>query len=288
MCVVQPHVASRRANRLECEHRPRLQRSGRHGVPELHDESAYRRHPELGHRRPPVSVGGEFGRFEREGHEYFSAAPTFAFDGLRSGSGWGYADFFLGVPRSVTQNSPLNSVTSRLNVAAYVQDDWKVADRLTVNLGLRYEPFLPIKENDNKLSAFREGQQSTIYPLAPKGVLFPGDAGIGRGIVSSQQKVAPRVGVAYDPRGEARPASAAYGVFYDTIRLVALNTNNLNQPFTLGVTSIDPFSLTNPYLGKEATLALLQTYTAPSLAQGCTELRPARPGNSMTRTSSPR
>jgi hypothetical protein len=212
-----------------------------------------------------LSVGGEFGRFEREGHEYFSAAPTFAFDGLRSGSGWGYADFLLGVPRSVTQNSPLDSLTSRLNVAAYVQDDWKLADRVTVNLGLRYEPFLPIKEKDNKLSAFREGQQSTLYPLAPTGVLFPGDAGIGRGIVSSQQKVAPRVGVAYDPRGDGKASvRAAYGVFYDTIRLVALNGNNLNQPFTLGVTSFDPYSLTNPYLGKEATLALLQAYTAPS------------------------
>ncbi|MBC7928540.1 MAG: TonB-dependent receptor, partial [Bryobacteraceae bacterium] len=57
-----------------------------------------------------ISVGGEISRSRRNGREFFNAAPVFTFNGQRSGaSGYGYADFFLGVPVSVQQNTPLRS-----------------------------------------------------------------------------------------------------------------------------------------------------------------------------------
>lgn len=227
-----------------------------------------------------LSVGAEYGHFTRNGREYFQVSPNFNFDGLRSGSGWGFADFFLGVPRTIFQNSPLRSHPTRNTIAAYIQDDWKVSKRLTLNLGLRYEPFLPVLEKRDELGAFRPGQQSKIYPLAPTGMLFPGDDGIGRGIIPARLKqFAPRVGFALDPRGDGRTSiRAAYGIFYDTLRLVAINTNSINQPFSLGRTTNDPFSLTDPYRNSPETLQLLLSYaaTAPAGRQTRTFFRPVR------------
>jgi hypothetical protein len=79
---------------------------------------------------------------------------------------------------------------------------------------------------NDELEAFRPGQQSTIYPLAPTGLVFPGDSGVPRGIIDPQyDHFAPRIGLAFDPRGDGKTSiRAAWGLFYETIRLVALNT----------------------------------------------------------------
>jgi len=49
-----------------------------------------------------------------------------------------------------------------------------------------WEPYIPIIEQRDELTAFRPCQQSSQLPLAPRGLLFPGDSGIGRGIVGNQ------------------------------------------------------------------------------------------------------
>jgi hypothetical protein len=65
------------------------------------------------------------------------------------------------------------------------------------------------RRSHNRTESFIPGQQSTVAPLAPKGLLFPGDTGVGRGIISTKYfHVSPRVGFALDPFGTARPPSA--------------------------------------------------------------------------------
>ena len=80
------------------------------------------------------------------------------------------------------------------NVGAYAQDEWRRRPRLTFNYGLRYERINPFTEAEDRLNGFVPGVQSTVRPDAPRGLVFPGDAGIGEGIAHSRERVhaAPR------------------------------------------------------------------------------------------------
>ena len=106
----------------------------------------------------------------------------------------------LGLPISVTESAVLLSWTSKLVPSFFFEDDWKVSRKLTLNP--RWEPYLPLHEQHNRLTAFRPGQQSTLYPNAPQGVLVAGDPGAPDAMIDLEWlKLAPRVGFAYDPQG---------------------------------------------------------------------------------------
>ena len=93
------------------------------------------------------------------------------------------------------------------------------------------------------------GQKSTVNPTAPVGLLFPGDTGISRGIVKTDiNNIAPRLGVAWDPKGDGRTAvRAAFGMFYGSITGNEWNTTADNQPFTVRQSFPTVFTLSDPY-----------------------------------------
>ncbi|HEX4485780.1 MAG TPA: TonB-dependent receptor [Terriglobales bacterium] len=99
----------------------------------------------------------------------------------------------------------------------YAQDSYKVTQRLTLNLGLRYELPFPYTEIHNRQTLFVPGRQSTIMPDAPPGLLYPGDAGVSAGLIPTFKKgFAPRVGFAWDPTGSSKwLVTSAYGIFYE-------------------------------------------------------------------------
>ena len=99
----------------------------------------------------------------------------------------------------------------------YAQDTWKVASRLTVNYGLRYEVPSPYTEIHNYQNLWIPGRQSVVFPSAPEGLLYPGDPGVPRGLIPTDRTAfAPRVGLAWDVRGDGKwLVTSAYGVFYD-------------------------------------------------------------------------
>jgi Carboxypeptidase regulatory-like domain/TonB dependent receptor len=102
-------------------------------------------------------------------------------------------------------------------IDAYAQDTYKVSSRLTLNYGLRYELPFPTTENHNEVNLFVPGAQSQVIPSAPPGLLYPGDPGVPRGLIPTEKTAfAPRVGLAWDPLGNAKTViSAAYGIFYE-------------------------------------------------------------------------
>lgn len=213
-----------------------------------------------------LQFGGDLAKVRRNGREFFQKDPQFTFNGQRSGNyGYGYADFYLGAANSVFQNSPISSFQYKWTPFLYFQDDWRVSRKLTLNIGLRWEPYIAIKDSFGQNAAFRAGQQSTVYPRAPLGYVFPGDAGIADGVTPNRYgRFSPRVGFAFDPIGDGKTSiRAAYGIFSDTLPLVALNSNPTNQPFSYGLTTFSvPFS--NPYVNNPASLQLLQSYIRPS------------------------
>ena len=103
------------------------------------------------------------------------------------------------------------------NYNLYAQDTYKPTSRLTVNVGLRWELPQPYTEVHDQNALFVPDVQSRVMPAAPPGLLFPGDPGVGRGLIPREYRAfAPRMGLAWDPAGSGRWAvRAAYGVFYD-------------------------------------------------------------------------
>lgn len=100
------------------------------------------------------------------------------------------ADFIFGAPNHYElDNNPVAHLRQRMYFG-YVQDDWKVSNKLTLNLGLRYEFATPQYERDNKLSNFLPATSSLIY--ATDGSLYQ------RALVHPDyHNFAPRIGLAY-------------------------------------------------------------------------------------------
>ena len=153
------------------------------------------------------------------------------------------------------------------SVAAYVQDEWRATPRLTANYGLRYERINPLTEAEDRLNGFIPGVQSTVRPDAPPGLVFPGDAGIGRGIAKGVHAFMPRAGVAWDPTGAGLwSVRLAYGLFYDQFQNGAGTTSQVaisSTPWAQFVQfSGAGLNFQNPYLGRPPTEA--DTFVKPT------------------------
>ena len=133
--------------------------------------------------------------------------------------------------------------------AGYVQDEWRVSPQLTLNLGLRYEVTRPFVEKEGRVNRFSSGQQSTVRPDAPAGLVYPGDSGVPDALIpTDKNNFAPRVNLVYDLNGDGRTTiRAGWGLFYDGVPGQAdLFQNILAPPFN-PLTQIDfPDSLSQP------------------------------------------
>jgi hypothetical protein len=172
---------------------------------------------------------------------------VFAFNGTKTGNA--YADFLLGLPSTMTQDAPIRKTDNGWYLSLFAQDDWRVHQRVTLNLGLRYDLQFPFTDPLNRKLAYVPGQRSQVSPTAPEGLLFPGDEGISRGIVPTDyNNVAPRIGVAWDPQGDGRTSvRAGFGMFYGSITGNEWNTTADNQPFTVRQPFPTVRTLSNPY-----------------------------------------
>ena len=129
-----------------------------------------------------------------------------------------FASFLVGQPVFFLQGrGDFSRGIDGKSVNSYAQDTYKISSRLTLNLGLRYELPFPYTEAKNRQTLWIPGRQSTVFPTAPRGLLYPGDAGVPRGLIPTFKKgFAPRVGVAWDPTGSGQwLVTSAYGIFYE-------------------------------------------------------------------------
>ncbi|HLJ13859.1 MAG TPA: TonB-dependent receptor, partial [Bryobacteraceae bacterium] len=170
---------------------------------------------------------------------------AFTFDGSytqnpqsRTGNGSGIADLLLGLAQQVHTSSTGLSNLRAQNDYWYFQDDWKITQRLTLNLGVRYELYWPMTDTDNKLADFVLGPSDPNYGH----LVFAGLNGQSRSLMNVDKgNVAPRFGFAYRvPHTGDLTIRGGYGMFYgnpdEQIGVGAMMTNN--PPF-VGAGSVD-------------------------------------------------
>jgi len=196
------------------------------------------------HGRHDIRAGFMF-NYEGNGDLAYPAMGL-SFTGLITGNP--AADFLIGRPQSFSVTTTIiDNGTSKM-FQPFIQDNYKIAKRLTLNVGLRYNLQTPWTEKAGGASTYRAGQQSTVYPGAPPGLVVPGDKGVQPGLYKTWKwGLEPRIGLAWDVTGTGQTSvRAAWGIFHAAINeeVEAIETNN--EPFLVGFSTAPP-NTANPW-----------------------------------------
>jgi hypothetical protein len=173
-----------------------------------------------------IKAGGDFRLFRYADLQAYDINLTFSFNRAwtqqdpyagNALAGWGLASLLLGTPASGSTRIPASVAVQFFYGSAYIQDDWRLSNRLTLNLGFRYDIETPYTERYNRTSSFDPSVRNSATARDPRalgGLQF-----MGKDISSryrneiDRNNVGPRVGLAYKfaPNFVLR---AAYGIFY--------------------------------------------------------------------------
>ena len=202
-----------------------------------------------------LSVGANLAYWK---HYFFSHARSGG-DWLFSGqlTGLGLSDFLLGRVARLEHGGPAVMPMDQWYLGLYAQDAWRVTPHITINAGLRWEPYFGANVLNDAVynfsrDNFRSGIKTTVFKNAPAGLIYPSDRGFppGRtGLETQWWNLSPRVGVAWDVTGNGRTAiRSAYGISYDfpTAEYQLINANS--PPFgNRSLVEDPPGGFDNPY-----------------------------------------
>jgi len=217
------------------------------------------------HGKHTVKIGAS--QLHASTNDVQASSPTGAVSFTNTSSGptstYGVADMVLGLPAS-TSNSPYayKAYLRQSNVAAFIQDDWKVLSSLTLNLGLRWELNTPPLDYGNHLTNFDPARgipvtQAHPAPNAPGGPIVVGFSG-GQVYNFDWKAYAPRFGFAWQPfRNGKTVVRGGAGTFFQNIGLWN-GTGNIRfaSPYTVNNTYTSsvaqPITLLNPFPASNA------------------------------------
>jgi hypothetical protein len=186
--------------------------------------------------------------------EEFTQYPTEPeLDWNGSYTGNGLADFLVGDLYKFTQGAGELSPVSGWQPGFYGQDLFRFRPNINVTLGLRWDPNIPPQITAGRGATWVPGQQSTVYPNAPTGMVFPGDKGIGKGLMRTDYNYwEPRVGIAWQPKALPKTSiHAGFGLFTQPMLYSMYNPIVDNAPFAPTFTpqgsSTAPLNFNDPW-----------------------------------------
>ncbi len=212
-----------------------------------------------------LKVGFQMQRYQVFNPFFNNLGGNFSFNGSGPFStGFAGADFLLGIPDSYAQGSGSVINARGREYYTYFQDEWRARKDLTLTLGLGWDvetPWVNLFDNGLTMAAFREGEQSTIFPTAPVGFVYPGDPGINKygGPGVAWGDVGPRIGFAWSPdlgwvSGGAGSMSirGGIGIYYNRTEEELALQGLTNPPFSItssGAGAIGSPSFIAPFTG---------------------------------------
>jgi hypothetical protein len=204
-----------------------------------------------------ISFGGSWTRPHPDGDGTFQANGNMTFSGIitsgtsNANGGLNMADFVLGYPSAYRGGgSQINNAWEH-SIGLYAADVWRLSSRMTVNYGMRWEPYISAKDRNGFNTAFirsnfDNGIRSVVYPKAPVGLVFPGDPGFpdtGSNTLDKWAQFAPRFGFVWDPSGDTtQTIRFGTGIYYDAPKLWETAHHMLNPPFGNTVDAVVPTS----------------------------------------------
>jgi Carboxypeptidase regulatory-like domain len=208
-----------------------------------------------------LRFGGEFHYDQINERNIYAENGVFGFNG--SETGYDFADFLIGAPASLIQSSRQFLDSRSKYTGVFAQDSWRAKPDLTLNYGLRWEFSQPWYDTQNKTETIIPGEQSVVFPGAPKGWLVPGDPGVPPTLAPTYYHAfAPRVGLAYSPNGSSgllekltggpgrTSFRAGYGVFYTAVEDLTQFIEVGDSPYGLFYVSPVPPMFATPYLDR--------------------------------------
>lgn len=220
----------------------------------------------------------------------------FTFNGNYTGND--FADFLLGYANSYSELAVQDAGHwDSKSYDAYIQDNWHVNNRLTLNLGLRWDGIPHTYEENNRQSNFLPGlynpadaaiilPSGNISPSSPglgaspnpilkgyqfylNGIGVAGQNGIPPGLVKNDWALfGPRIGFAYDLTGSGKTVlRGGFGIMYERIQGNDVYNAGPNPPFSASV-PFNNVTLSNPNI----SLLSGQTLVAPITVSSITGL----------------
>ena len=163
---------------------------------------------------------------------------------------------------ALAQAAPNTLDLTRTYLGVYAQDTWRLGQKLTLNYGLRWEPFFPPQFVNGAVyqfdaTRFQQKVKSTVFPNGPAGLYFPGDPGFPSqaGMRTQWANLGPRIGLAWDPVGDGRTAiRASYGKSFEFVNVQFHLGTSVAPPWGSDVRINSPAGgLDNPFVGSGQT-----------------------------------
>jgi hypothetical protein len=218
-----------------------------------------------------ITVGGELMFSQVNGNADVQSNGTFSFFG--SETGIDFADFLIGVPSFYKQGDAQAFYMRNHYGSLFVQDSWRVRQRLTFNYGLRWDPIEPWYEKYNQIQTLIPGEQSQVYPGAPTGLVFPGDPGVARSLAPMRwNNFSPRLGLAWAPRGghglahflfgdsDKTSIRVGFGRFFSAIEGVSAGVMAGDPPYGSTYSSPAPPLFSDPFITASTGFDNLQRF----------------------------